>query len=307
MVGLCLVAVFAIAAVAATSASALPEWAKCEKVAPKTGAYTDANCTVKAKPLNSGEFKLRKGKELANVPFSGHNVGSGGLLTTGVIECNGGTNNRKLVPRAKCVEGGGEVEEVNNVALSVECEAETSSGEAHSTKSIVNVHVTFTGCKIFGSAPCQGAGLAEGEIRTNPLKGELGYISKAKHEVGVRLTPVKAKGHFADFSCPGVGLTIHVGVGNAKQGAAYLPETTGGHDGIISPITPVNSMTSTYEQVYTVNHELSENIPSKFEGKPISLLEDYATNESGESLMWTRAGEEITNVNTPAEPGEIKA
>ena len=39
MLGLCLVAVFAVAAVAATSASALPEWGKCDAKA--GGKYTE--------------------------------------------------------------------------------------------------------------------------------------------------------------------------------------------------------------------------------------------------------------------------
>ena len=59
MVGLSLVAVFAIAAIAATSASAL-EWGKCEAKA--GGNYTGPNCTKaeKAKPLGSGTFEWRK-------------------------------------------------------------------------------------------------------------------------------------------------------------------------------------------------------------------------------------------------------
>ena len=68
-----------------------------------------------------------------------------------------------------------------------------------------------------------------------------------------------------------------VGVGNSKEGAFYEPENKGGYDGIISPITPVNTMTSEYTQVFTVNPEAAENIPNKFEGKHIELLEDYFT------------------------------
>ena len=68
-------------------------------------------------------------------------------------------------------------------------------------------------------------------------------------------------------------------------------------------------MTPTYEQVYTVNPETFENIPSKFEGKHISLLEDYTYNSElpRYTTKWSASGEEITNVNTPEEEGEIKA
>ena len=39
---------------------------------------------------------------------------------------------------------------------------------------MVNVHVTFAGCVALGSVPGNSAGAAEGEIKTNALKGELG-------------------------------------------------------------------------------------------------------------------------------------
>jgi len=311
MVGLSLVAVFAIAAIAATSASALPEWGKCEAKA--GGNYTDSNCTVKAKPKGTGSFEWRKGKELANVKFTGHSVGSGGVLSSVGLECQGGTSGFQRVSRKKCEEGGGKVVEdfTAEEPIFVECATETNSGETSSTNKILNVLVKFTGCAAFGSLPCQSSGLKEGEIKTNLLKGQLGYISKPAKEAGVVLSPAKAKGQFAEFACPGIGLGTAVGVGNSKEGAFYEPETTGGYDGIISPITPVNTMTSEYTQVFTttVTGKALENVPNKFEGKHRDSLEDYIfqVGSPNESLMWSAAGEEITNVNTSAEPGEIKA
>jgi len=302
MVGLCLVAVFAIAAVAASSASATtPEWGKC--VAKAGGKYLDGGCQTKGK---GGSFEWEKGSKLPNVPFTGHSIGSGGVLTSEVATCENGPDNGKRVPRSKCIEDGGEINGGVGAITKVECEKEASSGEATGKNKIANVHVAFTGCKTLG-APCTSAGAAEGEIKTNPLKGELGYINKSTKEVGVKLEPATKHGHFAAFECA-VGLAIVVGVGNKKEGAAYPPENKGGNDQILSPISPVNEMTSSYTQVYTVNYATGENIPNKFEGKPISLLEDYIETTAGhESSTWSRAGEEITNVNTPAEPGEIKA
>jgi hypothetical protein len=158
-----------------------------------------------------------------------------------------------------------------------------------------------------GSIPCAN-GPNEGEIVVNPLKGQLGYISKPEKKVGILLEPAIKHGEFAKFNCGGFLGTV-VGVGNAKEGAFYEPETTGGYDGIISPITPVNTMTTEYTQVYTVNPETTANTPSKFEGKHIELLEDYLFNasEPQKASDWSPSGEEITNVNTVSEPGEIKA
>jgi hypothetical protein len=306
MLGMCLVAVFAVAAVAATSAMALPEWGKCE--AREGGKYADSNCTVKAKK-GAGSFEWIKGKNLKPVRFSGENIGSGGVLNTQLMFCEGSENIQEhRIPKSKCVEQGGEVTDALGENTAVECEYEHNTGEAVGTKGIDNVAVVFHGCKLFGSAPCSN-GPNEGEIRVNPLKGELGYISASEHKVGVLLEPAKKHGEFAKFDCAGILDTV-VGVGNTKEGAWYEPENHGGYDGIISPITPVNQMTSKYTQVYTADPETHQNIPSNFAGKHSEVLEDYVYNaESPENhgTLWSPADEEITNENTAAEEGEIKA
>jgi len=311
MVGLCLIAVFAIAAVTATSASALPEWGKCEAQA--GGKYLDGNCTTKGK---GGSFEWHKGATLKNVPFTGHNVGSGGVLTATIRACF--YKEQPLVrqrTRAACAaateKGEAEGEETEPSPAKVECESEKNTGEASGKSSIVNVNVTFEGCKLYGIFPCKNV-LGKENIQVNPLKGALGYINKAKKEVGVLLEPVEKHGYFAHFECGGLTV-IYVGVGNKKDGAFYEDkpgvENHGGYDQIISPITPVNTMTSEYEQVYTTEAESPfANIPNKFEGKHLSALEAFqkpiANPEN--SLDWGPAGEEITNVNNTAEPGEIK-
>ncbi len=327
MLGLCLAAVLAVGAYAVSSASALPEWGKCEAKA--GGNYKNSNCTEKAKPKGSGSYEWRKGSELANVPFTGANVGSGGVLYAEWAICGGEYEQPGKFTRAECEAStlnGHSYHRVHDGYPTIECTAENSSGEASGKNEVKGVHVTFTGCKALGSIPCENAGPEE--ITTTELKGKLGYISKPNKEVGVLLEPVKKHGAFAEFVCPGLGLTTVVGVGSKKEGAAHTSsgcdqecpgatpeeEKHGGYDGVISPIKPVNEMTSTYTQEYKVvgtytDEECPENTPSKFEGKHIDLLENrpYLTSEPTTSLMWGCAGEEITNVNTPAEAGEIKA
>ena len=90
---------------------------------------------------------------------------------------------------------------------------------------MTNVSVRFRGCKLFGSAPCSN-GPEEGEIQVNPLKGELGFISKSEHKVGILLEPKTKKGAFASFNCAGILSTV-VGVGNSKEGAALLARKQG--------------------------------------------------------------------------------
>ncbi len=294
MLGLCLVAVLAVAAVVATSASAKsPEWGQC--YAKAKGKYADSNCQTKAKK-GAGTFEWRKGTQVANTGFNG--AGGTGILTSTFILCE---------PAAKrepgtCAEKG--QEEVKFGPITVECTSESSHGETTGKNGVKNIDVKFNGCVALGSIPCSNT-TTEGEIVTNILKGELGYINKGSKEVGVDLNPNTKNGEFAKFSCA-IGLTTVVGVGNKKEGTAYPGK--GGGDGIISPITPVNQMTNEFTQTYVIN-EQEENIPNKFEGKPLQVLEAYLynTSEPSASSKWSKSGETIVNVNTPNEEGEIKA
>jgi hypothetical protein len=339
MLGLCLAAAMALTAFAASSAFAGAEFGKCEAKA--GGNYKDANCTEKAKPKGSGSYEWKKGSELSPVKFTGANEGSGGVLYStwdfceykNVINGYEELSGEGRVTRAKCEE---EKEAYNYpykvkghrekaLSVSVECTSENSSGETVGKTEVSHVNVTFKGCNALGSIPCENAGPEE--IKTEELKGKLGYISKSGHEAGILLEPAKKHGTFATFSCPEIGLGVVVGAGNKKEGAEWTssgcigacPGTTpeeekhGGYDGIISPIKPVNQMTSKYTQEYKIERDegYPVNIPRAFEKKHIDVLESYTFNEEeGTSSMWAASGQEITNVNTlqPAgEEGEIKA
>jgi hypothetical protein len=310
MVGVCLVAIFAVAAFASSSAMALPEWGKCE--AKVGGKYSDGNCQTKAKK-GTGTFEWHKGATLPNVPFTGHSIGSGGLLKATLRYCELPSGEAVRVSRKACAEKGGTEENTESEVPAVECEAENSSGEASGKSSILHVHVTFTGCIYLGFAPCSSAGGKPGEIATEELKGALGYINKSKKEVGVVLEPVKKHGLFAKFVCGSVAELV-VGVGNKKEGAYYEDspgvENHGGNDQVISPIVPVNTTTTEWTQEYTTAGEPPfGNVPHQLEKKKISALESYPTALLVPEFQyqWGAAGEEITNVNVPTESGEIKA
>ena len=78
----------------------------------------------------------------------------------------------------------------------------------------------------------------------------MGHIKKSTHEVGVVLNPEAKKGLFAKFECA-LGIITEVGVPQKNQGPPFYEAKTGGGDAIISPITPVNQMTSSFTQVYS--------------------------------------------------------
>ncbi len=294
MLGLCVVAVMAVTAVMATSAFAgSPEWGQC--FAKSGGKYADSNCQTKAKK-GAGGFEWRKGTELTHKGFNG--AGGTGILTSTFELCEPNANREP----GTCEEHG--EEKIAFGPITVECTSESAHGETSGKSGVANITVKFNGCVALGSIPCSNTP-TEGEITTNILKGALGYINKSSKEVGVDLNPNAKNGEFAKFSCA-IGLTTVVGVGNKKEGTAYPGK--GGGDGIISPVTPVNQMTNEFVQTYTIN-EQEENIPNKFEGKPLQVLEAYLYNtaEPSATTKWSKSGETIVNVNTPEEEGEIKA
>jgi hypothetical protein len=316
MVGICLVAAFAIAAVAATSASALPEFGKCEVQEKHEGAYSDSNCQKKAKVVNLKKTGAFEWVNATKIPLGAkHRKFSSYTSGTGIL----GADYKVCQPaqlERHCAAG----EEVNFAKLGVECTTMQDQGEISPTnaKKVQNVSVVFNGCTLGGSSPC-GNGSKEGEIRIESLKGELGYIKKAvPKEVGVLLEPAVKGGLFTKFSCAGI---VVVSVGGAKEaeGPAYPPAypPKGGGDGIISPITPINEMTELgFTQKYTFNETTDENIPNKFEGKSLKVLETYfgLFLEPGSGSAWSKAGEsiEVTNRTGPCEYGvecttEIKA
>jgi hypothetical protein len=297
ILGLCVVAILAVVAVVAGTASAAgPEWGQC--FAKTGGKYTNANCTTKGK---GGSFEWRKSSAVAKKGFTG--AGGAGILDTETHLCSETCINDKGGLSKEGEETSAEVHEYNGTKIKVECTSEHAVGEASGTNDVKNVKVTFNGCIALGQVPCSNTANAE-EIVTSTLKGELGFINKANNEVGVLLEPAVKKGLFANFACSFLG--TDVGVPQSKQGPPFYEKT--GNDQIISPVTPVNEMSSSFTQVYSVN-EHDENVPNKFEGKKLSLLEDaiYNAEKPQDRTIYSPAGEEITNVNTPEEAVEIKA
>jgi hypothetical protein len=385
MLGLCLVAVFAFAAVAASSAMAEgPEWGRCLNIEPakgkeiKKGNYEDPNCQKVATKISKGkEVASHKGhyewyagtktycekKGAAEFTYKDKECsvvaekkgvpdhkgkyewgpgpkftasGGAGVLNMSLFACA-----RNRVPRSECKgyyhgkagEAAFREDYVYSGTAEVKCASETATGEAVGTNEVANVEVRFKGCK-FAIAGMKSAGAEPGEIRTEKLKGRLGYINKntAPVQVGLLLQPASGT-VFAIFRSESetIPLEIKVGVGSSTEGAYWTPESTGGGDGVISPIVPVNAMTHTFTQEYRktlvpVHYKsynaggeaietpanATENVPASFEGGPLEVLEGYTENflhagELGASTTWSPSSEEINNVDTVEGEDEIKA
>ena len=182
LMGLCLVALFAISALAAASASAeAPEFGRCIKKAKAEGSgFSDAKCT---KGVATGaKFEWLPGA-----------VKKGQTSTGGI----------------------GVLEQVNK--LGVHCSSESSVGEFSGTKEVKNLIVKFKGC-FSGPMECQSEGHEKGELETKTLEGTVGIVKRAvvggkevplKNKLGLDLFPAGKTGLFIEFIC-GATLTIAV-------------------------------------------------------------------------------------------------
>jgi len=180
ILGLALVAVFAMGALAAGSASAKPEIGRCVAVSPGTGKYTDANCTVKAKPVGTGDHNFVKGLVKRNFK-----------ATTGEAFLEGASG------------------------IKVVCSSSVATGTIEAKgKGAEKVSSTYSGCGIpaFGLV-CNTPGKSTGTITTFLLKGKLGYINKKTKpkQVGQELHPETGT-KFAEFECTSaVFISVHEG------------------------------------------------------------------------------------------------
>ena len=269
IMGLCLVAVFAFAAFAASSASALPEVERCiEKVEVKSNTRTR---TATSKPSKAtGHTNSRK-----NIPHSGFTGTSG----TSFLETESGT---KITCSSSSATG--------------EWDADFgSTGKPSPIKESENVVATFKGCSLgVAKKNCQTAGDPTGEIVTNTLLGPLGYLSKAKKEVGAELKPMVKKGTFATFECEGFG-KILVGEGTGKLG-----------DCIIAAVTSkTDEETTSGTELYTgiKGPEGQEQTPQHFEGKTTHCNLESKIGEGG----WERSVQNQEETLKFEEAGEIRA
>jgi len=175
ILGLALVAVFALAAMTAAGASASkPVWKVCAKAAVKnTGEFSDKNCTVSAG--GTGKYNL-----VAGIGKGKGFKGKGGKATL-----------HNVVP------GKGDIK--------VECASFKDAGTPVAPSGVVKVTSTFSKCKSLG-APCKTEGGKKETITTNSLAGSLGYLNKAHTAAGESLTNEAApgSGYLATFECEGL-------------------------------------------------------------------------------------------------------
>jgi hypothetical protein len=176
VMGLCLVALFALTAAAASSASAAsPEYKVCAKAAVKEGGtFTDKNCTIPAK----GKEKNAK-YELAGIEHAKKPALKG---------TNGASNLYVFITGVGVV-------------------GETSCTKAKDTGAFTGPKTTKTVAKFehcsSSKKVCTSPGAKAGVIETFGLKGELFATGQSATGVAVQITGEGAGGKSAEFNCEG--------------------------------------------------------------------------------------------------------
>jgi hypothetical protein len=263
MMGLCLVAVLALAAVAVSSASAaLPEYRTCVKAAKvgkttPTGEFSDKNCSVAAP---GGKYQLGSWSEAKKKGFKGKN---GTSTLTSYIPENESTPWTGGTP-----------------AGVVTCKSGKSEGEITGPKTST-VKVEFKTCSSEGKK-CTSTGGKTGSITTAPLTATLGYI-----EGGVG-SDVEATSHkiTAEFSCEGLaivttGSVIGVNSGNvnkfAKEGTQTFSENAKHGQSVVFGEFPENPETGPAHFLLSkitppgVTLPSTENTVSKLKGELLEI------------------------------------
>jgi len=196
ILGLALVAMFALAAVVASGASAEATWQECAKTAKNiegkyTAKYTDKACTTLA-----SEEQIATGKENKYELQPG--IGKGKPFKTK----GGAATLHVIIPATGkgAFPGGAHVE--------VKCTSFKGGGQPALPNKVEKVTSTFKGCTVL-AAPCQ-SGEKKGVIETKSLNGEMVDASSVASGVAVllkgELSPV-----LANFTCTEVATTNVLG------------------------------------------------------------------------------------------------
>jgi hypothetical protein len=242
IVGLCLLAVFALTAVAASSASA-GTYYKC--AAQKKGEYTESGCKTKSAKAKKGKFELVQ-VQGCSAAKKGEYTNS--TCTTKSAKAKKGKFEKTGVPFT--AKGG--TARLGTPAFGpadVECTASSTVGELTGPKTDTE-RVTFTGCTFEGKT-CQspgpfgsgsGSGTA-GTITTNQLKSKLvdngeksgGYLAKepAPGEAWDEITSGEHEPYSSEFIC----------------GTEVILRTHGSLSGVV---TPVNTLSTASTATFAV-------------------------------------------------------
>jgi hypothetical protein len=265
IVGLCLVAVFALGAVLAGTASAAnPEYGRCIKEgAKKVNNYDNSKCLKLASedPGTEAE-KIKKGSFVwhSGVPAKSGFTAALKPSTIATLETKAGTK--------------------------VTCKGLSGAGKYTGLKTVTIQKTDFTECES-GGIKCNTTGAGTGVIKVKELDGELGVITKGspstKDKIGNALWPVggtaTSGSELVEFACG--GLTVKV------------------KNSVISPVS-ANAMKLAATVKFTAAKGVQK--PKEFVGGPPMFLESKFSaapyEQSGQSATTIQTNEEKVEIRS---------
>jgi hypothetical protein len=296
LVGLCVVAAFAIAAMQVASASAAaPEFGRCVKKAKAEGeGYSNAGCTT---GVSSGaKYSWTAGVLDKDFTSTARFVATP-ILTICLkwqrlvgegktIEAEEYLVKHKLTP-PECekiiIENEGKEPAILETTTGerVECSGIGASGEYTGTKTVGNITVKLTGCEM-NEVTCQSPGATAGEIVSDTLSGALGIIKEeglpVNNEVGISLAAASGE-TVTEFDCGTLSIVV---------------------TGSVIHQVETNKMLLEENEKYV--QRKGEQKPEKFEVLPTDVLESTIDGvfhlQSGEALLTTLKNEERVEVNS---------
>jgi hypothetical protein len=270
IVGLCLVAVFAMSAIASASASAEElSYKTCIKAVPKeSGKFNDKACTVASKGgKKEGDYELGAWNAGKKTTFTGKN----GVSTLD-----------SYIPENEATPWTG-----GTVVGAVTCKSGKSAGSITGPKT-GSVKVEFKTCTSEGKK-CTSAGAKAGTIDTKPLTTTLAWAASETPTV-VQDVEATGGGASAEFNCEGLAVV-----------------TVGDVLGVASK--DVNTISKEGTQTFAVNAKGGQDVPFYWntfgEAEPhISILVSLITPPgielpSGENTVSTLKGEAMEIAATP--------
>lgn len=192
VVGLCLVAVFALCAVMVGSASAAsPEYFTCTKAPVKnTGNYSGKECKESEKVAGTGKYERTEWNKGKKVSFKGKNEGN---PHNNIVNPFG--------PEKKVGEPG-------QIEGTTTCEKEKVAGNVTGPKE-TKWKTEYKKCEAL-KTKCNTATFKEGTIVTEELESTLVWLDSGKTKAGIRVKGLGPGGRLAQYECLNKGLQVNV-------------------------------------------------------------------------------------------------
>jgi hypothetical protein len=167
----------------------------------------------------------------------------------------------------------------------INCTKDTNTGDITGKKTVGEMLVTFTGCKLLEAFECKSKGAKAEEIMTVDLKGPLGYINKSTKLVGVKLEPETASEYTeGEIEC-----------------ASNKVKVTGA---VIGDVSPTNKKSTTETLEFKASGAKQANELIEIEGKDETGIKLRSSLNGGTA---EEASEETTDTLTFEELVELMA